>query len=153
MASVIVIRNPNVSRSTIVGFGTFWCVGLLAFVVGLAIVGSPTVIVPIVILAFGVVLMYRMWRLAVVAHDDQLVIFNYSRTYRLPRSEIEAFRRGVEQFERAGYVHLVDGKTLRLDVTRQPLIFRRDPTVIDEQLDQLREWLATSDAGPRLART
>jgi hypothetical protein len=145
VASGIVIHNPNISRAGIIGFGTFWCLGVLAFVVGLAIHGTPVVIVPVVLLVFGLALMYRMWRLGIVSHGDTLIVRNLLRTHGLTRAEIEGFRRRSEQFERVGYAHLRDGTELRLDVTRQPHIFQRDPNTLDEQLDQLREWLAENE--------
>src|SRR5581483_8670997 len=85
----IVIRR-NLSRSSALGFGAFWCLFVLGFVVGLAILGTAWVVFPIVLLVVGVTIMYRILRLGVVGNGAQLVISNLYWTYRLPRDEIQA---------------------------------------------------------------
>lgn len=139
------LRLPRLMRWYVRGFSLFWCGTVTVFVVVLATKGAGAVFVPILMLAFGVTLAYRLWRLGVSAHGDELVVRNHFRTRRLRRAEVEGFRMApAEQlpFTGALYVLLRDDTLMRLDVTIRPTIRRFGKATLETQLAELRRWLA-----------
>ena len=79
MARPVEIRLPYGFRIYIVIFGVVWC----GFVVSAVFtVDSAAVVIPLLMLAFGGTLVFRMASLAVFADDSGLRVRNYFRTKR-----------------------------------------------------------------------
>lgn len=114
----VVIRQPLLIRIYIAVFGVVW----LSFVGTFAIASlSFVAIVPFAMFAFGAVFITRMFRVAVVADDNGILVRNNFRTRRYAWSEVEGFRAGPSArglpFVKAIYVLLRDHSVLELDVT------------------------------------
>jgi hypothetical protein len=106
-------------------------------------------------LAAGVTIGVRLWRLGVIARGDEFLVSNYFQTRRLTRAEIEGFRIGSSHhsmlFGRTIYVLLGDESVLPLDVTTRPFVTKRQRARFDAQLNTLRRWV--SDGQPLSAQT
>ena len=101
--SEIDFRIPLLGRIWVAAFGTVWC-GY--FVVSLIVSGFSdfkgadpgAIALSTVVGAFGGTLCHRLFRLAVIADGDELVVRNYWRTLRIPRRQIRGFGIGRPSF-------------------------------------------------------
>src|SRR5437879_5809265 len=87
---------------------------------------SPGVIVLLLMLAFGAILTYRLFRASVLAAANDVTVRNFSRTRTLARRESEGFRIGPmsgQPFGQTIHVLLRDDTILPLDATSRPLPF------------------------------
>jgi hypothetical protein len=117
------IRPPMAQRVYIVAFGVFWCGFLAVTIVG---THSATSVVPLIMLALGATMFYRMFQLSVIADETELLIRNHFGTKHVQRSEIEDFRASRAMgmpFGKAIHVLLRNGEIMTLDVTIWPWLF------------------------------
>jgi len=144
--SDVTIRPPKIIRIYVAVFTTFWCGLVLAgFVAGL-VDGTPAALVPLGMFAFGATLGYRLLRVSVVAHGDELVIRNYLSTRRVAKQQVEAFRLGspsMGSFGQAAMALLRDDTVVSIDATAQPLRRLGGQRRLDAALADLRAWLSS----------
>ena len=142
MTERVEIRPPMAQRIYIVAFGIIWC-GFL--VVAIVATHSATSIVPLIMIAFGATMFYRMFQLSVIADETELLIRNHFGTKHIERSEIEDFRVGRATmgmpFGKVIHVLLRNGEIMTLDVTMRPWFFGNGPAKLESYLTSLREWL------------
>jgi len=136
----IEIRQSRLLRTGIITFAVIWC-ALLAFVVVVTL-PRPTVVVPVLMIGFGVLFLGRLATLSVATEADELVIRNVYRTWRLPRGAVSGFRLGRDTATPMGYMvfALTDAEIVSLDVSRAPTDHGR----AHDQLVELEEWLGKS---------
>lgn len=125
---------------------TVWC-GLLVTGGIRALRSNPSAVllVLVLMLAVGVAMGWRMFRLGVVAEGDTLVVRNDWRTYRWSRREVDSFseRRGSNNvpWGRSAQVVLADRTAVDLGVTRTGLgLTAGSRTRLLDDLEQLRAW-------------
>lgn len=140
------IRPPLLARAGVLIFMTVWC--------GLLITGgiralrsnpSPVLIVLVFMLAVGVTLGYRMFRMSVVAEGDTLLVRNTWRTFRWSSRDVHSFNevRGSNNvpWGRSAQVILADRTAVNLDVTQTGLALTAGSrTRMRDSLEQLRAW-------------
>jgi hypothetical protein len=139
-----VIRLPLALRAYVVVFSCLWCGGVFAGLIAAAVHGSPTVLILLLMLAIGLALGYRLFRLSVALGPRDLVVRNYYSTRRIPRADVEGFRQGAlsqQPFMRVIYVLLRDGTLLPLDVTGRPSFLGRGNSLLEDRLQLLQRWL------------
>ena len=125
-------------------FTVVWCAGVLTAAVTIAVQGSSAAIVPVIMLAFGVTVGLRMFRMSVTLDADALVVRNLFRTRSLRRDEIEGFRSGLmsnQPFSRTIYAMLRDGSVFPLDVAGRPYRFGRGRGKLEGRQAMLQAWL------------
>lgn len=140
------IRLPTVFRVYIIGFMIFWCAGVSAGLVAAAAHGSPVVVIPLFMLAFGLGFAYRMARLSVLSDGDAIIVRNFFQTRRLQRKQIEGFRIGPVSFQPFGktiHVLLRDNSMLPLDAAGRPYLGSWGTRGLDARVAELDEWLRT----------
>lgn len=138
------MRQPVASRAYVVGFAVLWCGLLGAAVVAGAVAGSPAAVLPLLMLAFGAGLTYRLFRVGVLADESGLMVRNYFGTRRYRWSDAEDFRIGKPTnlpFGNAIFVQLRDGGVATLDVSMRPWFGTRGRQALGSNLDALRSWL------------
>ncbi len=128
-------------------FGILWCGMLLVSVVRLLTNESgtgPVVVMPILMLGFGVTIIFRQLRLRAISEGNTLVVRNFTRTTQFEREEIAEFRtaRGVVPMGRSIVVVPKHGDLRNVDATMQLAAFGRDRH--PSQLEELRAWLGAS---------
>jgi hypothetical protein len=99
--------------------------------------GSPAVLIPLLMLAFGLTLGYRILQLSVVIGPQDLLVRNFYRTRHVARADVEGFRQGAlsqQPVTRAVYVLLRDGTVFPLDVTGRPYFFGRGKELLNYSL-------------------
>jgi hypothetical protein len=145
----IEFRLPPVSRWFYRIFSLVWC-GFTAFIAVVWLAFSPPtpwMIVPLLMLLFGVVIGVRLWRLGVTVRGDELEARNYLRTWHVHRREISGFQIGtwISGDVRSTGVLLLrsDQKDMMLDVTRHATIWRFTfgMRTLEVQLAELNQWL------------
>jgi hypothetical protein len=139
-----VIRLPLAVRVYVVVFTCIWCGSVFAGLIAAAAHGSPAVLILLPVLAFGLTLGYRIFRLSVALGPQDLLVRNFYRTRRIVRVDVEGFRQGAisqQPFTRAIYVLLRDGTVFPLDVTGRSYFFRRGKTLLDDRTQLLQRWL------------
>ncbi len=139
------IRTPIVLRIYIVAFLAVWSGFLSIGFVLLLIHGSPVALVPALMLAFGLTLGYRMFRLSVVADEHGLTVRNYYTTKRLAKSDIEEFRIGRASNQPMGktiHILLQDKEILSIDAASRVSITDRGKRRLTERLTNLETWLS-----------
>lgn len=160
VAEDVVMRQPLWVRLYALVFGTVWCGMVAGGLVAGALRRSPAVVVPVLMLAFGGTLIYRVYRMGVRTDDGVMVVRNQWRTRVLQRAEIEGFRIGDSAVGIPGvkvvYALLAEGDLLSLDITASmvPLVGSRRR--LDERLERLRTWHAGtkgSDGNRRAGRS
>lgn len=107
-----VIRPPLAARAYVVVFMCIWCGSIFAGLIAAAAHGSPAAVILLLMLAFGLTLGYRIFRLSVALGPQDLLVRNFYRTRRIVRADVEGFRQGAlsqQPFTRAIYVLLRDG--------------------------------------------
>jgi hypothetical protein len=141
--SHIEIRQSRLLRAGIIGCAVVWC-ALLVGVVAVTL-PTPTMIVPVLMIAFGVLFMGRLATLSVAADDQDLVVRNVYRTWRLPRQDVSGFRLGRDTATPLGYMifALTDAEIVSLDVSRAPTDHGRARV----QLAELEAWLGRTASG------
>ena len=95
-------------------------------------------------LAFGVTIGVRTFRMSVAFDADALVVRNFFRTRTLLREDIEGFRSGSmssQPFGRTIYALLRDGSVFPLDVAGRAYRFGRGRGKLDERQATLQAWL------------
>lgn len=140
------IRPPVSARVYVAVFMVFWCGSLAVFGARAIARGvMPTLAVLPLMLAFGVAVGYRLFRLGVVARGDVLEVRNNFRSRTVARKDVEGFRVGSPSA--AGfssgqviYVLLRDDSVLSLDVTSTSLPLRRSREQVNQRLQRLRAW-------------
>lgn len=143
------IRPPLLARAWILVFMSLWC-GLLIAGGVRALRGnpSPAVLVLVFMLAVGVTLGYRQFRMSVVAEGDTLVVRNNWRTFRWSRQEVDSFieARGGNNvpWGRSAQVVLADRTAVTLDVTQTMGLGTGGSQRLQERLEQLRAWKGRS---------
>lgn len=145
-----VIRLPLAARAYVVVFMCLWCGIVLAGLIAAAADGSATVLVPLLMLAFGLTLGYRILRLSVVIGPQDLLVRNFYRTRHIARADVEGFRQGAlsqQPFTRGVYVLLRDGTVFPLDVTGRPYFFGRGKELLNERIQLLQRWLGQTEPG------
>jgi hypothetical protein len=143
-AAFPVIRPPKILRIYTSVFTVVWCAGVLTAAVTIAVKGSPAAIIPVIMLAFGVTIGVRMFRMSVAFDADALVVRNFFRTRSLRREEIEGFRSGSmsnQPFGRTIYALLRDGSVFPLDVAGRLYRFGRGRGKLEERQAMLQAWL------------
>jgi hypothetical protein len=108
-------------RVYLVAFMCVWCSFLLAGLISAAINAPLAVLIPLVMLVFGLGFTYRIFRASVTLGSEALLVRNFSQARRIPRTDIEGFRLGAVSQWRSRqtqtiYVLLRDGTVLPLDV-------------------------------------
>jgi len=139
-----VIRSPLAARVYVVVFICIWCGSVSAGLIAAAAHGSPAAVILLLMLAFGLTLGYRIFRLSVTLGPHDLLVRNFYRIRRIVRADIEGFRQGAlsqQPFTRAIYVLLRDGTVFPLDVTGRPYYFGRGKTLLDDRTQLLERWL------------
>jgi apolipoprotein N-acyltransferase len=136
------IRQPLALRIYIAAFGVFWC-GIL--VTGLIATGAGIAVFAVPMLAFGMTLCFRLFRLGVDADAAGLMVRNNFRTKRFTWDEIEGFRIGSPQmgmpFGKVIHTLLRDGEIFTLDVTMRPWMIPGARHKLDSYLASLRAWV------------
>jgi branched-subunit amino acid ABC-type transport system permease component len=134
-------------RVYVAAFGTAWC-GLVTFGLVEALLHQPSVaIIPAAMLAFGLTLTYRMFRISAISHGDTLTIRNYFATKRLMRSDVEDFRIGRPSNQPIGKtIHLLlrDKGILAIDAAARPYVTRRGKLQLARRQAELEAWLANA---------
>jgi hypothetical protein len=139
-----VIRLALAVRVYVVVFTCFWCGSVFAGLIAAAAHGSPAVLILLLVVAFGLTLGYRIFRLSVALGSQDLLVRNFYRTRRIVRAEVEGFRQGAlsqQPFTRGIYVLLRDGTVFPLDVTARPYFFGRGKRLLDDRTQLLQRWL------------
>ena len=141
---------PVLSYRTPVPVRIYQVVFLLLFlglVTRSAITGPGAVVVSVAIGAFAVVLVWRGFRLAVLAYPDRLVVRNYYSTREIDRSAVWDFTTGGSPLNHFSYtvLALTDEEAVALDATAALLPGRLGSDTVRRRLEELRGWLA--DAG------
>jgi hypothetical protein len=144
------IRQPRALRVYIVVFGCIWCAGVIAGIGVTAAALSPTVFIPLAMLAFAAFFFSRIYRISVVSEGDELVVRNWFTTRRLRRADIEDFRIGSAgpsyPFGKSIYAMLNDGTVLSLDVLARPAFTARSRDRLARALAELKGWLGAGSA-------
>ena len=139
------IRPPRAMRLYVAVFGLFWC-GIVFFGFVEALLHRATVaIIPGVMLAFGITLTYRLFRVSAIAEDDALTVRNYFTTKRLARSDIEEFRIGRASNQPVGktiHILLRDKGILAIDAAARPCVTRRGKMHLAQRQASLDTWLS-----------
>jgi hypothetical protein len=120
-----------------------WCGGVLAGAIVVALHGSPAAVIPVLMLAFGLTLGYRLLRMSVTLGPEDLLVRNYFQTRRVSRAEVEGFRIGsvsTQPFRRTIYLLLGDGSVLPLDVAGRANFSGRGKAVLAERMRVLQRW-------------
>jgi hypothetical protein len=131
-------------RVYVAAFGTVWCGAVLFGLVAALIHRLSVAIIPAGMLAFGVTLTYRLFRISAVADRDTLTVRNYFTTKRLARSDIEEFRIGRASNQPIGqtiHVLLRDKGILAIDAAARPYATRRGKLQLAERQAKLEAWL------------
>lgn len=139
-----VIRQPLAARAYIVVFMCIWCGGVFGGLIAAAADGSPAVVIPMLMLTFGLTLGYRIFRLSVTLGPQDLLVRNFYRTRRIFRADIEGFRHGAmsqQPFMRTIYVLLRDGTVFPLDVAGRPSFSARGKALLEDRMQLLQRWL------------
>ncbi|MBO0830601.1 MAG: hypothetical protein J2P28_08015 [Actinobacteria bacterium] len=139
-----VIRRPLAVRVFQVFFPSILCCGVLAYLILAAVDGSPAVVIPLVMLAIGLTICYRVFRLSVALRPQDLLVRNYFRTRRIARADIAGFCQGAvghRPFTRMIYVLLRDRTVLSLDTTARPCLFGLGATLLEDRMQLLQRWL------------
>ena len=137
------IRLPLALRAYLVIFTCIWCGFVLPGLIAAVINGPPAIVILLPMLAFGLTLGYRTFRLSVTLGSEELLVRNFSRTQRVIRAEVEGFRMGDvsrRPFGRTIYVLLRDGTVLPLDVAEHQA--RYGFGKLENQMQSLQQWLA-----------
>ncbi|GAA1903374.1 hypothetical protein [Lapillicoccus jejuensis] len=139
----VAIRLPLALRVVVAAFLAVW-VGAIVWTTVVHPHGS-SVVVGVVMCAFGVALGYRILRLGVSSGEDGVLhVHNPWASRDLSRGEIEEFRTGTDGGRRLGQRRVMallrDGTAYNLDVCQAPP-FGVGSTRMSRQLDQLNSWL------------
>lgn len=142
------LRQPLWTRVYVIVFLVVWTGGL----VWSASRARPSSLpVLALMLAFGVLLCWRLFRLGVDADPDALVVHNNLRTTTIARADIAGFTRGTPPnmpFGTCLFATVTSGQVVALDVTTGMTVLARSRRRVDDDLTALRSWLADTSAAP-----
>ena len=135
------LRQPRGWRMAVGVFVAAWSAVLLSIAFSARDDGATRVL-PLAMLAVGLVAAVRTLRLAVVARSEELVVRNPWTTRSVPRAEIAGFSTGRHRRigHRTAYAELRGGDHVRLAALDEPLPFPSREGVIERQLDRLEAW-------------
>jgi hypothetical protein len=124
---------------------TVWCGSVLAGFVAAVTAGSVAVFIPLVMLAFGGWIGYRLFNLSVVATSQELIIRNYLATRRVAKDQVEGFRVGspsMGSLGRAVVTLIRDDTAVSMDATARPFRWLGGERQLNQALSELRDWLS-----------
>ena len=134
----LTLRPPLWAQVWVVVFFTVFAAINLSGVIPLR--GDPNWGARIFLCLFGVVLGWRLFRLAAIGTSDgRLVVRNHWRDRTLHRDDVAdvVVGRVLGGSNRSVQLRLRDGSTVRLDVTEVPFSSRR----LERQAARVREWV------------
>jgi hypothetical protein len=139
----IEIRQPQLIRVAVLLFGIGWCAFVGTMAVETVLDGDPIAIAPVLLLAFGVVLVSRLVRVRVVAEVDRLVVRNMGPGGTVLRGEIQDISVDAAPFPvpmSTTSLVLSNGKTLRLDALGRTFL-PGDGRRVANDVAKLQAWL------------
>ena len=134
--------------------GSLWCGGLIFFAISSR---SSQGLVVLPMLAVGIAVFSRLFRIRVRADSEGLLVRNRGLTRRFSWDQVEDFRLGdLAQLGpmSATVIHVIpiEGNLARLDATSRLLVANQGQARLDDYLAALRSWVPTHRTPPARPR-